>query len=146
MDKIEEAKHGRLYASVARQTRLFISRKMSEDSYDIGASQLFVLLDVMHYSGTSLKDICSRLDLEKPTVTKAVKKLFTLGYLRCEDDEKDKRVLRLFLTERADEILPRVHKIMMAMRDVVYDGFCEEEIEQVNVLMQRINRNLLRVL
>jgi len=144
MSNLERAKHGRLYSSVARHMRLYISRKMNED--DIRTNHLFVMLDIMHSPGTSLKEIALRLDLDKPTITKAVKKLLALDYIVAKEDELDKRVSHLFLTEKSDEVLPKVKKIMESMRDVIYNDFSEEEIKLVNSLMQRMNRNLLEVL
>lgn len=146
MSNIEDAKHGRLYSSVARLMKLYIFRKMNEDDYDIRTTHLFVMLDIMHNPGTSMKEIACRLDLEKPTITKTVKKLLALEYIEAMEDETDRRISRLYLTEKSDEILPRVKNIMMSMRDVIYKDFSEEEIDVVNSLMQRMHRNLLEVL
>lgn len=143
MSSIENAKHGRLYSSVSRLTKLYISRKMAEDDYNIRTTHLFIMLDILHNPGTSMKEIGCRLDLEKPTVTKTVKKLLALEYIEALEDETDRRISRLYLTEKSDEVLPRVKKIMMAMRDIIYKGFSEEEIDMVNSLMQRMHRNLL---
>lgn len=146
MSSIEHAKHGRLYSSVARHMRLYISRKMNEDDYDISTTHLFVMLDIMHNPGTYMKGIACRLDLEKPTITKVVKKLLALEYIVTKEDECDKRVCNLYLTDKAEELLPRIKKIMMAMRDVIYKGFSEEEIDLVNSMMQRMHKNLLEEL
>lgn len=146
MSNLEDAKHGRLYSSVARHMRLYISRKMNEDDYNIRTNHLFVMLDIMHSPGTSLKEIGRRLDLDKPTITKTVKKLLLMGYIVAKEDEFDKRVYRLYLTEKSDEVLPRVKKIMESMREILYKDFSEKEIKLVNSLMQRMNRNLLEVL
>jgi DNA-binding MarR family transcriptional regulator len=146
MSNLEKAKHGRLYSSVARHMRLYISRKMNEDDYDIRTNHLFVMLDIMHSPGTSLKEIACRLDLDKPTITKTVKKLLALGYIVAKEDEFDKRVSHLYLSGKSDEVLPRVKKIMKSMRDIIYKDFSEEEISLVNSLMQRMNRNLLEAL
>ncbi len=146
MSNLENAKHGRLYSSVARHMRLYISRKMNEDDYDIRTNHLFVMLDIMHSPGTSLKEIALRLDLDKPTITKTVKKLLDLDYIFAKEDEFDKRIFHLYLSDKSGEVLPRVKKIMESMRDIIYKDFSGEEICLVNSLMQRMNRNLLDVL
>lgn len=138
----KDARHGRLISSVARLMKLFISRRMSIDSYDINPKQLFVLLSIMHNPNTSLKEICENQAFDKPDVTKAVKKLLELGYIESKTDENDKRISRLNITPKSDEILPRVWDIMLSMRTVIYKGFSEDEINTVNSLLQRINNNL----
>jgi len=139
----KELKHGRLFSTVSRHMRLFISRNMNKDSYNVNEKQLFVLLNIMHFPGTSLKDICERQAFDKPDVTKAVKKLLELGYIESTTDENDKRISRLSITPKADEVLPRVWEIMQSMRSVIYKDFSDEEILQVNSLMQRIHKNLM---
>lgn len=146
MISIENAKHGRLFSSVSRLMKLYISRSMAEGDYKISTTHLFVMLDILHNPGTSMKETGCRLDLEKTTVTKTVKKLLDLDYITAFDDEIDRRVTRLYLTEKSNELLPRVKEIMKSMRKVLYDDFSEDEIELVNSLMQRININLLEVL
>lgn len=143
MSTEDQAKHGRLFSSVSRHMRLFITREMNKDSYDINEKQLFVLLNIMHFPNTSLKDICERQAFDKPTVTKAVKKLLELGYIKSHTDKLDKRISRLSITPKSEEVLPRVWEIMQSMRSAIYRDFSDKEILQVNSLMQRIHSNLL---
>jgi len=138
-----EIKHGRLFSSVSRHMRLFITRHMNKDSYKISEKQLFILINIMHFPGTSLKDICERQAFDKPCVTKSVKKLLELGYISSETDKHDKRISRLTITPKSDEVLPRVWEIMQSMRSVIYKDFSDDEILQVNSLMQRIHTNLI---
>lgn len=143
MKNIIKSKHGRLISSTSKQIRLFISRRMNEENYNIHESQLFVLLDVMHFPGTSLKEVGHRLGNDKTSITKSVKKLSELNFIETVVDTRDKRIIRLYVKDEANNIIPKIHSILKEMRSQLYNGFSENEIDEINSLMQRAHLNML---
>lgn len=145
MQECETAKHGRLFSSVTRLMKLYISRRLAERAIPIKDVHLFTLLDILHYPGTSLKEACFRQATDKTTMTKAVKKLSELGYVDVKIDENDKRISRLYASAKANEVLLPCKDVMMEMRDIMYKGMDEEELDMLNSLITKMYTNLLEV-
>ena len=146
MKHCDTPKHGRLISSVTRLMKLYISRTLSEQGIPIRDIHLFVLLDILHFQGTSFKESCFRQACDKTTLTKSVKKLVELGYVEVREDEKDKRISRLYTTETAHNILMPCKDVMIGMREHLYKDMSEEEVESLNSLMGKVHSNLLDIL
>jgi DNA-binding MarR family transcriptional regulator len=146
MKENDTPKYGRLMSSVSRLMKLYISRKLVDKGLPIKDIHLFTLLDILHYPGTSLKEACLRQACDKTTITKAVKKLYELNYIDIKEDENDRRISRLFASEKAHEILNPCKGVMMEMREIMYKGMSEDDIENLNSMMSNVHDNLLEVL
>ena len=69
--------------------------------HGIHEGQQYVLHVLWAEDGLAPGEVARRLDLATPTVTRAALRMEAAGLLRREPDERDRRLVRLFLTERA---------------------------------------------
>lgn len=79
----------------------------------LSAADGTVLAHLGREPGPTLSGLARHLSLGKPTVSAALKRLETLGYVARHTDEMDRRVVRLSLTERG---------VVAARRTSVLDG------------------------
>jgi len=75
---------------------------------DLTNRQMAILLLVGQTDGPhTVRGLASRLTVSKPVVTRALNKLASLGFLRRQRDEADKRNIFVSLTDRGGKFLER---------------------------------------
>lgn len=80
--------------------------------------------------------------LTKSHVSLAVRALLERRLLLGEDGVEDRRTIHLSLTEDADEIVEDGRKKQKEFYETIFSGFSPEELEQIGLIMQRIDRNI----
>lgn len=79
--------------------------KQYKKQYGISMPEWRVLLNVGYSDDLSVRDIEQRVNLEKSKVSRAASKLEARGYLTKQVDSRDRRLLKLALTEQGVELL-----------------------------------------
>ncbi|GEM_PF-6486716 len=74
--------------------------------------------------------LSSELEVAKPTISVAVRKLEDKGYIRRKENKKDRRVVFLELTAKARKILQPAEDVSKFIEDVIAD-FPEEDKKKV---------------
>ena len=105
--------------------------------YDIGSGQLMFLFFINENEGISMQEVSRIGEVDKGTTTKSIQKLIEQGYVQTQTDENDRRVKRLYTTQKATEIMPQLYEYRNELRrrlgqDVDIDLF-EEMLERVCV-------------
>jgi DNA-binding MarR family transcriptional regulator len=96
---------GRLSAGLAKQYKT---------RFGISIAEWRVLLNVGYTEDLSIRDIEARVNLEKSKVSRAASKLEAKGYLTKHVDDKDKRLLKLTLTDDGVKLLGELIPIAQA--------------------------------
>jgi DNA-binding MarR family transcriptional regulator len=101
---------------------------------------------ILHYlsehDGCIQKDIASFFDLEPASVTGVLAVMEKNGLVRREGDEGDRRVLRVYLTERGAEAQLCAEAAFAAIERACFKGFSASEKEAVIRSLDRIYDNL----
>jgi len=80
---------------------------------DLTNRQMAILLLVGQTQGPhTVRGLASRLTVSKPVVTRALNKLASLGFLRRQRDEADKRNIFISMTERGGRFLERFQTLI----------------------------------
>ncbi|MCS5420884.1 MULTISPECIES: MarR family winged helix-turn-helix transcriptional regulator [Psychrilyobacter] len=85
-------------SSIERDYNYYMNKKLKQ--YNIGKHEIRALKVINQYSGLSQNEVCSILKEDKITVSKAVKNLEKQGYINKVKDLEDKRIYRLYITEK----------------------------------------------
>ncbi len=92
--------------------------------------------------GVSQKEICEDIRISKSTTSKMINKLKDEGYLRMERDPEDRRVKRVYLTDKKHEIEDIVRDIEEEIDEILFKGFDEEDknkyIEYLHEILENI--------
>lgn len=130
---------GKYISILYRQGNAFLTKKYSK--YNIGSGQYMFLIQLYANDGLSQEELSSRLNIDKGTTARAIKKLEDEGYIIREIDEDDKRAYKIFLTEKAKEIKKGFFEILRQWNDILTSGLNVEEVEIVLKLMKKISNN-----
>ena len=88
--------------------------------------------------GMSQDEIAKHICLNKSTVARTLSYLEEHGFVTREADKSDKRVLRVFPTEKMNEALPRVRELAREWNSLISDGLTEQEIETFSSVLEKI--------
>lgn len=77
--------------------------------------------------GVSQENLTQMIHINKSNVTRSLKILQDQGYIYKKTDESDKRILRIYPTEKAFDLLPKLREKMQCWNEVIMDGLTEEE-------------------
>jgi len=104
--------------------------------------QFIYLTRICENPGINLIDLTILLKMDKTSTTKAIQKLETEGYIERKKDVSDKRVTRLYPTEKGfksyDGIINEENRnIAICLKD-----FSEEEKNIVTELIMKMSKNI----
>lgn len=133
---------GKNISILHRQANRFYDRELSP--YQIGCGQQFFLIRIYENQGLSMYDLARMGVFDKGTVTRATQKLEEEGYIRSEPDEHDKRVRRLYATEKAVPIVAEIYAARNRWNAILTQNMTQAEQEQVYGLLVRMGQNALR--
>lgn len=105
---------------------------------DLKLAQLDMLMNLYRHPGLSQHDLARRLLVGRSNITMLLPQLEKQGLLRREADEKDKRVLRLFLTAEGDALLLKALAIYTKLIDRVMEQSTPAECDMMGDIMRRI--------
>lgn len=115
-----------------RSTQKFYDAQLKD--YHLSYAQLPVLIMIYENEGIPLNEIVTRGDYDKGTISKTVKNLESLQYIRVEASVSDKRAKALFTTEKTKQIMSQIYAIRRRwwkhltsnMDDVSFKSFLED--------------------
>jgi DNA-binding MarR family transcriptional regulator len=109
---------------------------------DLKIAQLDVLMNLYRHPGLSQHDVARRLLVGRSNITMLLPQLEKQGVLRREGDAKDKRVMRLYLTEDGEALLMKALKIYSALIEKVMAQSSPGECDTMGEQMRRIEEML----
>ena len=130
----------RYLAMIERDYNYYISKKLRP--YNLGKHDIRVLKEINANKGLSQNDICSIIKEDKITVNKSVKNLVSLGYVEKIKDCEDKRITRLYITDRGKVNRKEILNILNQVNDISLREFSEDNKEKVLELLQKISENI----
>jgi DNA-binding MarR family transcriptional regulator len=105
---------------------------------DLKPAQLDVLMNLHRHPGMSQHDLARKLLVGRSSVTMLLPQLETRGLLRREGDEKDKRILRLSLTDAGETLLTKALRVHTALIELAMSQSTPQECDLIGEQMRRI--------
>lgn len=109
---------------------------------DLKPAQLDVLMNLYRHPGMSQHDLARKLLVGRSNITMLLPQLERRALVRRENDERDRRVLRLFLTASGEALLMEALKVHMALIEKVMASSTPEDCDFVAEHMRRISEVL----
>lgn len=103
--------------------------------------QILFYLDCAGERNTS-KDILQLGMFTRSHISQSLSRLQKKGYVRMEQDSKDRRCTHNHLTEAAGGILQKLREIYTRIRGVILKGVTEEELEVLDAIVRKVNGNI----
>lgn len=89
----------------------------------------------------TMKEIAKKIGKDKSTVTALVNKLISLGYIKKDKCDIDKRVTYISLTDKAIDIKDKFDFISSQVKETAYKDFTDEEKAEFLRLLRKLSKN-----
>lgn len=123
-----------------RMGQPYFDRKLNV--HNIGAGQHFFLLRINEKPGISMQELAQKGHYDKGTANRAVKKLEEEGYVICELDEKDRRIRRVRVTQKAVPIIEDTNIALKQWCSIMQGSLTEEELERTEKTLEKMAENV----
>ena len=108
---------------------------------EISMGFIGVLLDLYRADGQTITELGERVNLEKSTMTGLIDRMARAGLVTRESDPADRRVLRIWLTERGKKVQTGVAKVLAKSYQDLTRGIAEKDVERVEKVLAHIIEN-----
>ena len=88
------------------------------------------------------KAIVQRKHLSKAHISKSIDNLSERGFIQINEDETDRRILHIRLTEKSQEVIERMLSIYNECKDIMQRGISAEELEVVKNVLLKMTENV----
>jgi DNA-binding MarR family transcriptional regulator len=140
LEKCPDEYAGRWFSVFHRLPLSFLSEGLKD--YNISSGQVMFLLELYYLDGINQEELSSYLNIDEANTTRAIKKLEKEGYVIRKRDEEDRRVKRIYLTEKALEIKPKVLDLMNQWEEKMLKSLTSVEREVFIDLLKKVGHSL----
>lgn len=117
-----------------------LSRELA--ALDLKVGQLDVMMNIFRHPGMSQHEVARKLLVGRSNITMLVPQLETQGLVRREGDPKDKRIIRLYLTDTGTQKLMEALKVYTQLLDKVMAHSTPAQCDALGDQMRRIEQML----
>jgi DNA-binding MarR family transcriptional regulator len=110
--------------------------------YDLTKGQYLYLVRICENPGIIQEKLAEMIKVDRTTAARAIKKLEVNGFIRKKDDPHNKKIKRLFPTEKGKNVYPFIMRENNHSNIVALEGFSEKEVETISILLQRVRNNI----
>jgi DNA-binding MarR family transcriptional regulator len=123
-----------LLSIISRNHFIYLNQETKD--LDLTGGQFPCLITISHKPGTTQDHIAKKLQIDKGSIARAVKKLEDNELIHRIPDPKNRRKYLLFLTKKGENIIPQIKSIEEKWEKTVCEGLREDE---VTTLMEFLN-------
>lgn len=110
--------------------------------YDLTKGQYLYLVRICENPGIIQEKVAELIKVDRTTAARAIKKLEMNGFIEKKEDDQNKKIKKLFPTEKGKMIFPFIKRENDHSNRVALAGFSESEAETIFQLLQRVRKNV----
>ncbi|MBT2626456.1 MarR family transcriptional regulator [Bacillus sp. ISL-32] len=110
--------------------------------YNLTKGQYLYLVRICENPGIIQEKLAEMIKVDRTTAARAIKKLEMNGFIEKMDDEHNKKIKKLFPTEKGKDVFPVIKRENDHSNSVALAGFSEKEAKTIFHLLQRIRKNV----
>lgn len=110
--------------------------------FDLTKGQYLYLVRICEHPGIIQEKVAEMIKVDRTTAARAIKKLELNGFIEKKEDEQNKKIKKLYPTEKGSQVYPFIKREHEYSNTVALDGFSESEIETIFQLLQRVRKNV----
>jgi DNA-binding MarR family transcriptional regulator len=131
---------GYLLRTISMKYRHYAYNVLGKDRW--GVSQDLAIYHIARNKKLSQKDLSIKLNITPASVSVIVHQMESKGLLIRIPDEEDGRQFNLLLTEKGQNLVPKVINSWSKIQEKITDGLHESEKTTLLRLLQRVGENL----
>ena len=126
MDKLDVA---RQFGLLNRRSQAFIATACTD--MGISFSECVLLLNLYHRAGINQENMSAILFIDKAATTRTIKSLEKKGFIKRQQSDDDKRVKKLYLTEKGEATKEPIFAILERWMNFLSEGMDQATFDTV---------------
>ncbi|MCU6604104.1 MarR family transcriptional regulator [Peribacillus frigoritolerans] len=110
--------------------------------HDLTKGQYLYLVRICENPGMIQEKLAEMIKVDRTTAARAIKKLEINGFIEKKEDKHNKKIKKLFPTEKGKSIYPFIKRENDYSNTVALEGLSEREVETISDLLQRVRKNV----
>ncbi|WP_342414777.1 MarR family winged helix-turn-helix transcriptional regulator [Paenibacillus sp. FSL R10-2782] len=110
--------------------------------YDLTKGQYLYIVRICENPGIIQEKLAEMIKVDRTTASRAIKKLVINGFIEKKEDNHNKKIKKLFPTEKGNNVYPFIKRENDHSNNVALEGFSEREVETIFNLLQRVRINI----
>jgi DNA-binding MarR family transcriptional regulator len=110
--------------------------------YELTKGQYLYLVRICENPGIIQEKVAEMIKVDRTTAARAIQKLEMNGFIEKKDDQHNKKIKKLFPTEKGKTVYPFIKREHNYSNTVALEGFSEREIDTIFNLLQRVRKNI----
>ena len=132
----------RLNNKIFRTTQVYLDKVLKK--FELSSGSYPYLMILRKNEGISQNQISKELGHDKAMSARMITKLINIGYLDKEKDENDSRANKLYLTEKATAVIPKVGEEVRQLLELITQDLNPLEksvtIDSLNKILSNIKK------
>lgn len=101
-----------------------------------------LLMLIAENDGVIQRDLAEEMDVRPSSMTEMLAKMERMGLVQRRQDEKDQRVMHIFLTEQGKNEAEKSRGVTEKVTDALFEGLTDDEIKTMLELTEKLSRHL----
>ncbi len=119
-----------------------IDRRLAEEVKKkcpgVTAAQWKILMLVGNEKCKNAAELAAAMNCDMASITRLLDRIEAKGLVQRRRSTVDRRLIDISMTDRGNELVPRLPEAPVEMMNRVFRNFTEEEIDQLNRFLRRI--------
>lgn len=126
-----------------RSIQKYFAKELAQ--YNLGWGHFAILMSLYRLEGCSQDSLAQSKGFDKTMIAKSILKLEEADFVFREVDPEDKRIKRLYLTEKGRDLQPEMEKIAFELNGLLLVGFDSKDLPSAIETVRRIALNAARI-
>ncbi|QGG53859.1 MarR family winged helix-turn-helix transcriptional regulator [Lysinibacillus pakistanensis] len=109
---------------------------------ELTKGQYLYLVRICENPGIIQEKLAEMIKVDRTTVARAIKQLEVHGFIEKKDDEHNKKIKKLFPTDKGKQVFPFIKRENDHSNRVALAGLSESEGEVLFHLLQKVRKNI----
>ncbi|MFC4712961.1 MarR family winged helix-turn-helix transcriptional regulator [Planococcus dechangensis] len=109
---------------------------------ELTKGQYLYVVRICENPGIIQEQLLDLIKVDRSTATRAIQKLEQHGFVEKHNDPDNKKIKRIYPTEKARQVYPLIILENNYSNNVALKGFSDEETVHVLIYLQRIRKNI----
>ena len=144
-EKMKDQREGGFLIAKIHQiaNRMFTQMLKDYGIEELNPGQGRILFALWREDNIPIRELSIKTQLTKSSLTTMLDRLESVGYLKRERDENDRRQFIVKLSEKSKNLQKKYVDISKKMTELFYRTLTEEEIDQFETYLRKILKNLI---
>ena len=131
-------KAGTYISVLMRQLNLFFGHELSD--VEITASELMYLSQLYNRDGLTQEEMAAVITVDKAATTRTIQGMEKKGLVRREAHEENYRAKRVYLTDKAKNVEPRIRELQKKWVDFITQDMTQKEAEVFAAQLKKMSQ------